>query len=218
MEEYYLNKYQSKTKIELQRIVDNKDHYQPEAVIAASKLLNHRLDDELPQILSDSVNESKTASRNVDRFSLSFDYHPFFRTLSYREFLTSISIALFYLAVFEIIDYYSDEKYFEDSHVVWKWYTFVFVFLANHLMYRLEHRRSNNFIGRAINDLFLLIPIIIFKYCYTIIMDISYDFSVDNSAIGVVLVVFFLPFFIFGFEMGVGIVKFLLKKFRCQIF
>ena len=60
MEEYYLNKYQSKTKIELQRIVDNKDHYQPEAVIAASKLLNHRLDDELPQILSDSVNESKT--------------------------------------------------------------------------------------------------------------------------------------------------------------
>lgn len=218
MEEYFLDKYQSKTKIELQRIVDNKEHYQPDAVLAASKLLNLRLDEKLPQILGDSVNESKAENTKVDRISLSFDYHPFFRTLSYREFLTSISLALFYLAIFEIIDYYSDERFFEDSHGTWKWYTLIFVFLINHIIYRFEHNRSNNFIGRAINDFILLISIFLIRSCYALIMDISYDFSVDNGVIGVVLTVFILPFFIIAFEMGVGIFKYLFKKIRCQIF
>ncbi|WP_373395879.1 hypothetical protein V8V91_14965 [Algoriphagus halophilus] len=218
MEEYFLDKYQSKTKIELQRIVDNKEHYQPDAVLAASKLLYLRLNEKLPQILGDSVNESKGENIKVDRISLSFDYHPFFRTLSYREFLTSISIALFYLAVFEIIDYYSDERFFEDSQGTWKWFTLLLVFLINHILYRFEHNRSNNLIGRSINDLFLLVSIFLIRSSYALIVDISYDFSVDASVMGVVLVLFILPFFIFAFEIGVGILKYLLKIIRCQIF
>lgn len=216
MEEYFLNKYQSKTEIELQRIVDNKEHYQPDAVVAAAKLLNLKLDEPQPLLLDDY--ESKEKNTKGDKLSLSFDHTPFFRTLSYREFLTSCCLAISSLAIYEIIDYYSDERFFENTHGTWKWYIFLSVFLVNHIIYRFEHKRSNNLIGRSINDLFLLVSIVLIRSFYAFTMGISYDYSIDNSVTGVVLVLFMLPFFIFAFEMGVGILNYSLKKLRCQIF
>ncbi|WP_339752645.1 hypothetical protein [Algoriphagus aquimarinus] len=218
MEDYFLTKFQRKTRIELQRIVDNQEHYRPEAVLAATKLLNKKLSEQALPILDEAAYPTRDEKLKVDTLSLSFDYRPFFRTLSYREFLTSISIAMFALAVIGIINYYSDERFFVDAHSTWRLYTILFVFLANHIIYRHEHKRSNNFLGRYINDLFLLVSMIILTISYKFIIGDTYTFPIENGVLGIITVISVIIMTIFSFEIGLGFLKMLLKKIRCQIF
>ena len=218
MEDYFLTKFQRKTRIELQRIVDNQGHYRPEAVLAATKLLNKKLSEQDLPILDEAAYPTREEKSKVDRLSLSFDYRPFFRTLSYREFLTSISIALFGLAIIGIINYYSDERFFEDAHSIWKWYTILFVFLANHIIYKHEHKRSNNFLGRSINDLFLLVSLVLLTISYKFITGGTYDFRIENGILGTIIIISVITITIFSFEIGLEFLKILLKKIRCQIF
>lgn len=217
MEEYYLNKYQNKSKIELQRIIDNKDDYQLDAVKAAAKLLNVELNEPAVPIAYYENSGAKDRKLKNDRISRSFNFYPFFRSLSYREFMTVISIALVYLAICEILEYYSDERFFQDSYQTWKLYTFLFSFLANHIFYKIEHHRSNNFIGRSINDLLLLIAILLTQKTYAFLLGNSYSFSTNSSFLGEILMLFLLPFFIFSFEILIGILKVLFRKIKWQI-
>ncbi|WPR75758.1 hypothetical protein [Algoriphagus sp. NG3] len=218
MEDYFLTRFQKKTRVELQRIVDNQEHYRPEAVLAATKLLNKNLSEQVLPVLAEAAYPTKEKKTEVDWLSLSFDYRPFFRTLSYREFLTSISIALFGLAIIGIINYYSDERFFKDAHSTWKWYTILFVFLANHIIYKHEHKRSNNFLGRSINDLFLLVSLLLLTISYKFIIGGTYDFRIGNGFLGIIIIVTVITMAIFSFEIGLGFLKMLLKKIKCQIF
>ena len=218
MEDYFLTRFQKKTRIELQRIIDNQEQYRPEAVLAATKLLNKNLSEQVLPVLDEAAYPTKEKKIEVDWLSLSFDYRPFFRTLSYREFLTSISIALFGLSIIEIINYYSDERFFEDTHSTWKWYTILFVFLAIHIIYKHEHKRSNNFLGRSINDLFLLVSLVLLTISYKFVIGGTYDFRIENGVLGIIIIVTVITMAIFSFEIGLGFLKMLLKKIRCQIF
>lgn len=214
MENYFLTRFQRKTRAELQRIVDNPERYRTEAVLAATKLLNEKIF----LIPDDEAYPKEDKNLEVERPFTSFDYRPFFRTLSYREFLTSISIALFALAVIEIINYYSDERFFEGTHSSWTWFTILLAFPANHIIYRYEHRRSNNFIGRSINDLFLLVSLIIVVISYRLIIGGSYNFRIIDGVLSFAIVVIGITMTIFSFEIGLGFLKIILKKIRCQIF
>ncbi|MCE7055834.1 hypothetical protein LZF95_14225 [Algoriphagus sp. AGSA1] len=218
MEDYFLTRFQKKTRIELQRIVDNQEQYRPEAVLAATKLLNKNLSEQVLPVLDEAADPTKEKKLEVDRLSLSLDYRPFFRTLSYREFLTAISIALFALAIIGIINYYSDERFFKDTHSTWKLYTILFVFIANHVVYRHEHKRSNNFLGRSINDLFLLVSLVLLATCHQFIIGSTYNFRIENGFLGIIIIVTVITMAIFSFEIGLGFLKMLLKKIKCQIF
>ena len=218
MEDYFLTKFQRKTRIELQRIVDNQGHYRPEAILAATKLLNKKLSEQDLPILDEAAYPTKEENSKVDRLSLNFDYRPFFRTLSYREFLTSISIALLALALIGIINYYSDERFLVDVHSTWRLYTILFVFIANHIIYKQEHKRSNNFLGRYINDLFLLVLMILLTVTYKFILGDTYTLPTANGVLSIIIIISVILIIIFSFEIGLEFLKILLKKIRCQIF
>mgnify|MGYP006999182309 CR=1 FL=1 len=218
MEQYFLQKYQNKTRDELQRIVANKGQYQPAAVSAAIQLLNENREKQI-QLPQEKITEQvNVEDSNFGTLSLSFDYRPFFRALSYREFLTTIAMALLFQAFFEIIDYYSSERFFENTHKAWKGYGILVVFLANHILYRYEHRRSNNFIGRSLNDLLLIITLIFVRTTYEFILKGTYSISIDGSGVGLFFMILAILMFIFAFEVGVAFLKYLLKRLRCQIF
>lgn len=218
MEDYFFARFQRKTKIELQRIVDNPEQYRPEAVSAAIKVLNKKLSEEEHSILDNATHQTKEVQLKADRLSQSLDYSTFFRTLSYREFLTSISTALFGLAIIEIIDYYSSELFFRDTYTTWKLATVFFIFLVNHIMYRHEHKRSNNFLGRSINDLLLFVSLMLLSISYKFMVGGTLDFRIDNPVLGSIFLVTLTTAGIFSFEIGLGFLKMLLKKIRCQIF
>ena len=218
MEDYFFARFQRKTKIELQRIIDNPEQYRPEAVSAAIRVLNKKLSEEDHSIPDNGGNQTNEPPVKTDRFSQSLDYSPFFRTLSYREFLTSISIVFFGLAIIEIINYYSDERFFRDTSTTWKLATLLFIFLVNHIIYRYEHKRSNNFIGRSINDLLLFITLIILSTSYKYLVGGTLEFRIDNPVLGSIIIVTLTTAGIFSFEIGLGFLKMLLKKIRCQIY
>lgn len=218
MENYFLEKFKSKSKHELELIVANQANYQPEAVRAAIELLNsnHELETPIPQ-QTKAIKEQPEDS-NFGALSLSFDYKPFFRTLSYREFVTGLALAVLFHSLFEIIDYYSNERFFENSLRAWKISIFVAVFLGNHAYYRFEHRRSNNFIGRSLNDLILLIILILSRVGYELVLSSSYRLNLDVNGVGFFFMVFGIGIMIFAFETSVALMKFLLKQVRCQVF
>jgi hypothetical protein len=218
MEDYFFARFQRKSKIELQRIIDNPEQYRPEAVSAAIKVLNKKLSEEDHSIPDNGGNKTNEPPVKTDRFSQSLDYNPFFRTLSYREFLTSISLAFFGLAIIEIINYYSDELFFKDTSTTWKLAMIFFIFLVNHIIYKCEHKRSNNFIGRSINDLLLFITLIFLSTSYKYIVGGTLEFRIDNPVLGSIIIVTLTTAGIFFFEIGLGFLKMLLKKIKCQIF
>ncbi|MFY0598257.1 MAG: hypothetical protein JXR03_01210 [Cyclobacteriaceae bacterium] len=218
MENYFLEKFKSKSKHELELIVANQANYQPEAVRAAIELLNNNHELEIPTPQQAGATKELSEDSNFGVLSLSFDYKPFFRTLSYREFVTSFALALLYHSLFEIIDYYSNERFFENSLRAWKLSFFVVVFLGNHIIYRFEHRRSNNFISRSLSDLILLIILILSRVGYELILDSNYRLNLDANGVGVFFIIFGIVIMIFALETAVALLKFLLKRIRCQVF
>ena len=77
----------------------------------------------------------------------SFDVRPFVRTLSYIDFLTFLTTVLMLLAGIAIKTYLTGFTSYTTVKI------FIPVcFFRGHLIYRIEHRRSNRFIGRFITD------------------------------------------------------------------
>lgn len=81
------------------------------------------------------------------------DPKPFFRTFSYREVLSAVMATLFLLATTRTLSYLD----LEVSSAVIGGGAFLLV-ICLHVFYRLEHRRSNNLVGRVIHDhLYLMV-------------------------------------------------------------
>lgn len=214
MEDHFLEKFKEKTKEDLQNIIDNQEAYQAPAILAARKLLNDWKEElVMPE---QEVEPPRETTHSYD-FSVSFDIKPFFRGLSYREFLTGFSLALFYHASLELLDWYSNERIFEQSYKVISVVLAFLIFLANHSYYLLEHRRSNNFIGRSMSDFILFFILILTRTIYELILDSSYKISLDGNDIGIFFIVFGLVIMITAFESFVALLKFILKQVKWRI-
>lgn len=86
----------------------------------------------------------------------SFQIKPFWETLSYREFLTAFSLALLLVAMFDFFDYV-DYGWIGKHTVELTLLSGFSILFVNHRLYKLEHGRSNNYIGRWIADLMLIV-------------------------------------------------------------
>lgn len=132
----------------------------------------------------------------------SFDIKPFLRTLSYREFLTTLTTVLMLLAGVAIKAYLTG---FTSNTTVR-----IFIpacFFIGHLVYRVEHRRSNRFIGRYILD---IVSLLLFLLLSQILID-------DNSAFfpeeqDVIFILFLILILIGVFEFLVSLLKKLLNS------
>lgn len=144
-----------------------------------------------------------------------FSTRNFLRTLSYREFITSLSLALLLLAFYRILDYYSNEDWIEDNEFLFMWTLFCIILPLNHVFYKTEHKRQNNFIGRNLHDyIFLLLFIASYKL-QLFLMGTSLTFGIEG--VGTVIV-FLLVFIILVvvLELGVAIIKRVLRFLRWQ--
>lgn len=90
--------------------------------------------------------------RQPDLAEKIFGTQAFFRTLSSREFATSLSLAVLFVALYRTIAYYSIEDWIQHKETILKLSVFSGVLLISHIIYRLEHRRQNNFAGRCLHD------------------------------------------------------------------
>ncbi len=210
MEDYFLKRFENKTRAELRAIVDNKENYQPTAVNAAIQLLNDNDFSEPEPIAKIEIKENSNKSDTLPFFNI----RPFIDSFSYRIVLTAFTLALLFIACYEVLEYYSNERFFENNLGVWKFIVLIFLALANHVFYKKEQGRSNNFIGRLITDLLFLFALILVSYFYRFILDPTLSISLGGDMI---FVVFGVLIFIVVFEMIVAALKFFLNKIKWQI-
>ena len=91
----------------------------------------------------------------------------FFKTLSYREFLTAISLATFIICLQNIRHFYW-EDYSSTNTPGFNSLILTLTIIANHFIYKLEHKRFNVFYVRLFVDIvFLLIYSLLRNYLFT---------------------------------------------------
>ena len=216
MEDYFLKKFESKSDQELLQIIGRKESYQRAAVNAAIELYNERNSATISRLYDQE--ESITSETDKGSILTSFTLRPFFRTLSYREFLTSFALGSFYIAFLSVVEYYSDEIESEGLDTFLKWVVGIVLILISHMMYRFEHGRSNNFIGRAFHDLISFVFLVLIRNIYFYIVHDSVSFIVDGGLGVFIVILFFVVLFTFFIESIVAFIKFILRLLRWQIF
>jgi hypothetical protein len=154
--------------------------------------------------------------RQRDFIDLVFGTQDFLRTLSYREFVTSFVLALLLLSCQSILNYYSNEDWVESNAGTIRITLFVALAPINHFFYRLEHNRSNNFMGRGIHDciyILLVVLLITLKGLYY-----GYRISVGaDNIVSLLGFLFFVAIMVVAFELAVALLKRFLALFRWQI-
>jgi hypothetical protein len=136
--------------------------------------------------------------------------------LSYRDFLTAGCLALFTIALTAILAYYSMDDWV-NANMTLLTITFALIVMAfNHVFYRLEHKRSNNFVGRMLHDaMFLLFAFVILRL-KQLLSGSSLVITSEHIA-GILVSVLLLFIFLLAYELVIAILKRILAYFRWQI-
>lgn len=144
------------------------------------------------------------------------DTRDFLRTLSYREFVTSCSTALLLVAFYGILDFYSGEDWVDKHGGVIRTTLFCISLPVNHIFYKVDHKRPNNFVGRNFHDyIFILFFVLLNELrMYFYGWGISFDIADIGIYIATILIIAIL---VMLFELAVAIVKRGLKLVRWQI-
>jgi len=145
-----------------------------------------------------------------------FGTRDFFRTLSFREFATAIALALLLIAIIFVIKYLGSSYWFEDHGELAVLLVGPIVVLMNHVLYRMEHRRSNNYIGRNIIDYMFCLSGYLFTEFISIIFNGQLIWGVPTVGGLIVGAILFIVW-IMIFELLVAGLKRILIKFGWPI-
>jgi hypothetical protein len=201
-----LQRFLKKSTKELQDIIDRQELFEPSAINVAFKILNKR--EKEPQI---EAKPSASISHTSSKVS-TFSFHPFFRTLSYRDFLTSFALATLLFSIYQIIDLYSNEKLIENNVRLIRVASTIALMISSHIFYRLDHNRSNNFAGRTTHDIIFICFFLTLSKGYSLLIDTGYTFSFEGLGIliGVIILITF-------FELGISGLRRLLLLLKWRL-
>ena len=140
----------------------------------------------------------------------SFSIKEYRRSLSHRDVFTGFSIALLFVAVMDAVEWAADDT------AVLKVAIFFTFTVVNHVLYKLEHRRPNNFIGRNIQDyIFILLILIITKAkMWAQGYDITFGGNMIGGAVAMIIAIIILVVFL---ELLIAGLKRILKMAKWQI-
>lgn len=139
----------------------------------------------------------------------------FFRGFSFRDIYTAITVALALTALIDILNFYGDEDWLED-----KWYGNItlYIFLSIpiiHILYKKDHRRSNDFIGRCLHITIFIFAFYIIRQVYSLIFYSQLHSVLEDP-----------PFYLMPFALMVlavileipsTLLRFILTTFKWQI-
>ena len=213
MKDIFYRKLQNKTEKELRYILENQEKYQPDAVEVATDLLDKSMykDLEIP------ISKADEEKRQSDFYQAAFDPSDFYRTFSHRDVLTVFTMGLLFITLFEIMTFYKNEPFIEANYKTISLWTFIFLFLLNHIFYKVEHSRSNNLIGRFYMDCLFIFFLIIIPLIYTYLLNQSLDFHLNYNFGQFIVVMLLGVLALFLVEAVVGIIKHLLIYLKCGI-
>lgn len=155
-------------------------------------------------------------AKERDLADQTFSTRSFLRTLSYREFFTSLSLALLLLAFYRLLDYYSNEDWIGNNGALIKWALFCIILPLNHVFYKAEHKRQNNFVGRNLHDYILLVFLVALYKLQLFLIGTSLTFGIEGVGTVIVFVLVFIMLVVV-LELGIAIIKRLLSFRRWRV-
>ena len=145
-----------------------------------------------------------------------FSARNFVRTLSYREFVTSLSLALLLLSIYALLDYYSSENWIGNNDSPIKWTLSCILIPINHIFYKIEHKRPNNFIGRNLQDYIFLFFFVSLNKLRLFLYGSTLSLEVEGVGSAIVFILMFI-IIVMLFELAVAILKRGLNLIRWQV-
>jgi hypothetical protein len=157
-----------------------------------------------------------TRNRQESDLDYSFNINPFFSSLSYRDFLTSLSLALLLLAFYEIIEYYLAEDWVYYNQGWLRFVLFIFFLPINHVVYKIEHQQVNNFIGRNLHDHIFILLFFGLRKFHMFLQGRNFSLTPDD-ALETFFILVFVVILIMSFEAVIALLKRFFKLFKWQI-
>lgn len=215
MLEFFLNRFKDKSESDLIRIVNSKANFQPEAVNAAIQILNEKYNAQVPLPDVTALQDTHTGLSHVRIRKGASDIDKFKRSFSYRDILTASSIAILFSAYLALLKFYSNERVIENA---WTWFIligFVIALILNHIFYKIEHRRGNDYLARYFFDLIFIAFFQIIQFVYGFYPSAA---SLSLSTMDGVGVFFVFAILVALFEILLSFIKYILRFFRWEIF
>lgn len=210
MIEFFLEKYKDKTDDDLLSVINNKIDYREEAVNAAIKIYNKRNNTSIP-FIGDSNNvesEQKKPSK--------WKPFKFIQSLIIGDYYTLLTTALFLIAFFSLTSLYGDESFLKGK-IEWIRFLFFFLsFVAIHIFYKFDHKKSNSYVGRVQFDIIYLIIVLALRFLVDFIFNGFTVNSIDVpfQIIGAIFLVLLLVFLI---ELVIEVIKKIFQFLRLDI-
>lgn len=137
------------------------------------------------------------------------------RPFSHRELLTAGSLALTGFVVGEWMDLWMGAAGHLAANAL-TWFLFLIGIPANHIIYRVLHKRGNNFIGRIFQDLIFISLCLFFQVAYHWIFGSRWllAYWTVGAAIGAFASLIIL---LIGLELIIALLKRILKWFGCNV-
>lgn len=207
----FVHKFREKSKSELEYILSNTKDYQSEAVEAARYLLDN------------NVFRKETVLPGKPKLKIESDSEvfSFFRPLrtnakkytdTYRlnDLMSILTVAFLYSAAYSLLEYYSGERWLREIDRTVFLIIAILSFLANHIIYKIEHKLSNHYLGRVFHTAQYALFIVIIRIVHDSFL--TKGFEPDESIYFYFGVMLFICISIFIIEALMIIPIYLLKK------
>lgn len=175
----FIQKFSKKTKSELLEIIQSNKHIDKAKIAANYNLQNKNYKTYKP-------NQQRKTTKINNKTSIKSELKMFFKSLSYREFLSIFSSVLLLISLIFLRDFYARYAFFEATYnVAISIIIFTTILISNHVFYKLEHGRSNSFYGRLLMDL-------TFIFIYTIaciFLEYKEHFDLQELMIFIILLI-----------------------------
>lgn len=216
MEQFFIQKFKNKTDKELQHRIDHPYIYNKEAVNAAIFILNERSGNRIVVQDNQSIEKEhleNDGARNDDPLGLYY----FFRTFGINEFLSIITFSIFFLAYIHLLYSFLYELIGENHIKVLRLTGFFILPLFIHIIYRLEQKHPNSYVGRCVMDFFYVNSCMVIASIYQYVIFQKSTFFFDDVAYWILFIIGSV-IIILLFELFLNLLKALLKNFRCPLF
>lgn len=216
MNNRYLEKFKEKSDFELRNILNNHERYTEMAVLAAGELLaKNETEYEIQQVLEIETPDSSNFNFKKfmkDRFSPTM----YFKSFGVKLILTNLSIALSITALIETMAFFNDNSRFIIQLHYYRIVLFLLAFVLNNVIYKKETKSSNNFIGRCLNDMFLITILTLISSGVKFVKDPTYSSPIlgMSSFFATGMLLFLLSMFL---EVFVGLLRRLFERINLDL-
>lgn len=212
--DFFLSRFKSKTNKELEDIINATGGYVPAAVEAAGEILKKR---QVSGKFIEAPSPGAEILRKRKNSPHPFDPMPYLKSFGKKDLFTILAVSMFIQAITQFSRYYNFEPDLNLPKNIITAALITLAMLLAHFFYKKDHNRSNNYLGRCINDTLMFLALSGHIVLYDVIANQGYFYPFFEDAGGVLAFTISFFFIALAFEGLVSLFKYIFKSSKWEI-